>query len=249
MTLKLTDVAAVTVDASAAKLRRGTLTVTSDGGSRIAFTNLPAGTKVFRHGVLITQVGAGGTAAVPVGAGTTVIVLGQASSIGGSSKYSCVRPIGRLAGTTLGPVRLGMARAAVRKRFTRRTTGGRRNMDFFCTASHRIRVGYGSPKLPRGLTRKQRARINGRAILVVTASHHYALRGVRPGTRLTAAARRRLHVGPRFHVGKNFWYLTRNPGARGVLKVRGNQIEEIGIADARLTRTRAAARRFFRSFD
>jgi hypothetical protein len=86
-----------------------------------------------------------------------------------------------------------MKRAAVRKRFTRRTTGGRRDMDFFCTASHRIRVGYPSATLLRSVTRAQRRRISGRAILVA--------------------------------------------------------IQEIGIADARLTRSRQAARRFFRSFD
>jgi pimeloyl-ACP methyl ester carboxylesterase len=249
MTLKLTDVAGLTVDAAAANLRRGTVTVRSDGPSRIGFTNLPNGTKVFRDGLLITQVGAGGTAAVPIDSGTAVIVLGPASSVGGTSKFSCVRPTGRLRGTRLGPVTLGMARAAVRTRFNRRTTGGRVNMDFFCTASHRIRVGYGSAQLPRGLSRAQRRRINGRAILVVTASHHYALSGVRPGTRLTATVRRRLHAGHPFHVGRNYWYLARDPGGRGVLKVRRGLIQEIGIADARLTRTRSAARRFFRSFD
>ena len=249
MTLKLTDVAGLTVDAQAAKLRRGTITVHSDGDSRIAFTGLSSGTKVFRHGVLIKRVGSDGTAAVPVKSGSTVIVLGGPASVGGSSKYSCARPTGHLLGRQLGPVALGMKRAAVRKRFTRRTTGGRRNMDFFCTASHRIRVGYPSAKLLRSLGSKQRRRVSGRAILVLTASHHYALRGVRPGTRLTRKIWRRLHIGRQFHVGKNHWYLASGPGSRGVLKVRRGVIQEIGIADARLTRNRQAARRFFRTFD
>jgi hypothetical protein len=223
--------------------------VDSDGTSRVGFTQLPQGTKVFRHGALVAQVGADGTATVPLGAGTTVIVLGSASSVGGSSKYSCVQPAGRLSGRRLGPVQLGMKRTAVRKRFARRTTGGRRNMDFFCTASHRIRVGYPSTKLLRDISRPRRRRVNGRAILVLTASHHYALRGVRPGARLTRKLQRRLHAGRQFHVGKNRWYLVAEPGSRGVLKVRGGVIQEIGIADARLTRNRAAARRFFRSFN
>jgi hypothetical protein len=248
MTLKLTDVAGLTIDARAAKLQRGTITVHSDGTSRVGFTQLPQGTKVFRHGALVAQAGPDGTAAVPVGSGTTVIVLGPASSVGGSSKYSCAQPTGSLSGRRLGPVQLGMKRAAVRKRFARRTTVGRRNMDFFCTASHRIRVGYPSAKLLRSLTRSQRRRVSGRAILVLTASHRYALRRVRPGARLTLKLKRRLHVGRPFRVGKNRWYLVAEPGSRGVLKVRGDRIEEIGIADARLTRNRAAARWFLRSF-
>jgi hypothetical protein len=142
-----------------------------------------------------------------------------------------------------------MKRAAVRKRFTRRTTGGRRDMDFFCTASHRIRVGYPSATLLRNLTAAQRRRVSGRAILALTASHHYALRGVHPGAQLTAKLRRRLHVGRQFHVGQNRWYLVAEPRSRGVLKVRSGTIQEIGIADARLTRNRQAARQFFRSFD
>ena len=221
----------------------------SDGASHVGFAHLPQGTKVFRHGALVAQVGSAGTAEVAVSAGTTVIVLGSAASVGGSSKYSCVQPTGSLSGRRLGPVTLGMTRAAIRKRFTRPTTGGRRDMDFFCTASRRIRVGYASAALSRSLTRAQRRRVSGRAILVLTASRHYTLRGVHPGTRLTAKLQRRLHVGRQFHVGQNRWYLVAEPGSRGVFKVRRGTIQEIGIADPRLTRNRRAARRFFRSFD
>jgi hypothetical protein len=116
-------------------------------------------------------------------------------------------------------------------------------------AAYRIRVGYPSATLLRSVTRAQRRRISGRAILVLTASHHYALRGVHPGARLTAKLQRRLHVGRQFHVGQNRWYLVAETGSRGVLKVGRGAIQEIGIADARLTRSRQAARRFFRSFD
>jgi dienelactone hydrolase len=249
MTLKLADVAGLTVDARTAKLPLGTITVTSDGASRIAFTGLQRGTKVFRHGALVAQVGLAGTAEVPIRAGTTVIVLGPASSVAGSSKYACGQPIGRLLGRRLGPVTLGMRRAIVRRRFTRRTAGARRHMDFFCRASHRIRVGYPSATLLRRLSRSQRRQVSGRAILVLTASHHYALRGVRPGARLTRRLARRLRLRRPFHVGKNRWYLAAEPGSRGVLKVRRHVIREIGIADPRLTRNRRAARRFLRSFD
>jgi hypothetical protein len=84
-------------------------------------------------------------------------------------------------------------------------------------------------------------------VLALTANRFYALRGVRPGTRLATVARH-LRVGRSFHVGRNTWYLTAGRRIRGVLKVRHGVIEEIGVAWTRLTRTRAQGRRFLRSF-
>lgn len=104
-------------------------------------------------------------------------------------------------------------------------------MDFFCPARRGIRVGY----------------IHGHAVLVLTANRHYALHGVRADTRLSRVARR-LRVSRPFHVGRNTWYVTANGPSRGVLKVRHGVIEEVGIAPARLVRSRAAGRRFFCSF-
>jgi hypothetical protein len=164
-----------------------------------------------------------------------------------SKKFSCKKPSGRLAGRSLGPIRLGMTRARTRRLFTRSSTRGRRDMDFFCPARRGIRVGYASPALTRHLSRAQRRRVAGRAVLILSANRHYALHGVRPDTRLVRV-RRRLHVGQAFHVGRNFWYVVANGASRGVLKVRHGMIQEVGIADLRLTRGRAAARRFFRSF-
>ena len=69
-----------------------------------------------------------------------------------------------------------------------------------------------------------------RAVLVLTANSHYALRGVRPGARLAAVAHR-LRVDKGFHIGLNWWYLTPDGSSRGVLKVRHGVIEAIGVAD------------------
>ena len=85
-------------------------------------------------------------------------------------------------------------------------------------------------------------------MLLLTANPYYALRGARPGVRLSAVARH-LGVGRGFQVGLNWWYLTPNGNSRGVLKVRHGTIEEIGIADKQLTRSRQATQRFLNSFD
>jgi len=165
-----------------------------------------------------------------------------------AGRQACGKPSGRLAGRSLGPVTLGMTRARARRRFARYSTRGRRYMDFFCQAGRNgIRAGYPSPKLLRRLSRAERRRVRGRVVLVLTASRHYALRGVRPGARLAAVARR-LAVGKGFHIGLNWWYLAPGGSRRAVLKVRHGIIEEIGIADKQLTNNRRADSRFLRSF-
>ncbi|MGA9859679.1 MAG: prolyl oligopeptidase family serine peptidase [Solirubrobacteraceae bacterium] len=249
MTLTLTDVAGLTVDTAAAHLRTGTITVPSDGATRLAFTHLLGGTPVSVNGHRVTAAAADGTAAVSLAKGTSIVVLGGGGTGAGSraQTFSCARPSGGLTAHGLGPVRLGMSRAAVRRHFARSSTRGRRDMDFFCPARRGIRVGYGSRALVRRLPRAQARRLSGHAVLVLTANRHYALRGVRVGARV-ARVRRRLGLGRPFTVGRNRWYLAADGRGRGVLKVRRGVIEEIGIANAPLTRGRAAARRFLRSF-
>jgi hypothetical protein len=142
-----------------------------------------------------------------------------------------------------------MNRSRAHHLFARWSTRGRRYMDFFCLSPIGIRAGYPSPALLRALPRKERRQVQGRVVLVLTANHHYALRGVHPGARLANVARR-LGIGKGFGIGLNWWYLTPNGPSHGVLKVRHGIIEEIGIADKRLTgsKSRAVLRRFLKSF-
>jgi hypothetical protein len=177
----------------------------------------------------------GATASITAGGGTP-------------APYACYRPSGGLAGTSLGPARLGMTRAAVRRRFAARDRRGRRYIDLYCVGHNSLRVGYATPALLRALPRAQRGRLSGRAVLLLTSSRHFALRGVRPHTRLTRALERRLRVGRPYHVGRNFWYLIAAGPARGVLKVQHGEIGEVGIATRSLTSPRKRAARFLRSF-
>jgi hypothetical protein len=120
-------------------------------------------------------------------------------------------------------------------------------MDFFCLTPIGIRVGYASTKLRHGLTSAAWRRVRGRVVIATTANQHYALHGVRPGTPVVKAEHR-LHLGHPFHVGLNHWYLTPGRLVRALVKVRHGRIEEIGIANGRLTSNRAATARFLRSF-
>jgi hypothetical protein len=90
--------------------------------------------------------------------------------------------------------------------------------------------------------------VRGRIVIALTANPFYALDGARPGMRVAAVARR-LKLGKRLHIGLNDWYIAPRPAANGVLKVRRDLIQEIGIIDKRLTRGRTAQGRLLTSFN
>lgn len=169
------------------------------------------------------------------------------SPTSGSSRFSCSSPTGRIARRSLGPVSLGMTRAQTTRLFASFSTRGHRYEDFFCPTSRGIRVGYASPALLRQLDTDARRGLSGRVVLVLTASTHYAIRGVHAESRL-ATARRHLKLQPVFHVGQNDWYLAADGEVRAVLKVRRGVVQEIGIADNDLTAPRRRAAAFLRSF-
>jgi hypothetical protein len=188
---------------------------------------------------------------------TFELVVGAPGTVGSTTSRAggrggagvCQKATGRLAGRTLGRLKLGMARAHARKLFVHWSTRSRRDdMDFFFVCPKGIRAGYPSAGLLRTLSKRERRAVKGRAVILLTADRHYALHGVKPATRL-AKVRRRLHVGRGYKIGLNTWYLVSNGASRGVLKVRHGVILEIGIADKQLTGagTRATAR-FLRAF-
>ncbi len=161
----------------------------------------------------------------------------------------CAPVTGRLSGTRLGPVALGQSRGRVRHELRSYRRRSRRDFDFFCLRRGAgIRVGYPSRRLLRSLPRAPRHRVNGRAVLLLTANRHYHWGHIRPGERV-ARARRTVRLGHGYRVGRNVWYLLAvRARARGVLRVSGGRVQEVGVADRRLTAGRAAAARFLRSF-
>jgi hypothetical protein len=153
---------------------------------------------------------------------------------------------GSLNGRKLGPVRLGMTRKVVRRRFPRSSLHALRYTDRFCGGANRLSVGYPRAPLLHGLTRRQRRRLRGHVVLILTSSPSYRLRGVRVDERERRAARRLRFRHPYRH-GHDRWYLFRAHGVRYVVIVRRGIIRQIGIASPLLTRTRPAARRFVRT--
>ncbi|HKO26104.1 MAG TPA: hypothetical protein VJU80_01485, partial [Solirubrobacteraceae bacterium] len=168
---------------------------------------------------------------------------------GAGGRGVCQKATGRLAGRTLGRLKLGVTRAHARKLFVHWSTRGRHDdMDFFFICPKGIRAGYPSAALLRSLSKRERRAVKGRAVILLTANRHYALHGVKQGARL-ARVRRRLHVSRGYKIGLNTWYLVPNGHSRGVLKVRHGVIFEVGIANKRLTTGgRRAILRFLKAF-
>jgi hypothetical protein len=161
-------------------------------------------------------------------------------------RATCSAPTGRLTGSHLGPVALGARRSGLRARFARFSIRG--NFDVLCLRGSGIRVGYLSARSLRKLSVRQRRRYARRAVIALTANRHYALRGLRPGTRLTTgAAARRLHAVATYRTAGVTWYLTSARGARGVFRVRRGVVTQIGVVSQGLT-NRATARRFLAAF-
>jgi hypothetical protein len=75
MTLRLTDVSGLTLDARSARLERGTITVVSDGRTRFVIARLRPGTEVLEHHRVVARAGKNGVAVVSLRKGTTVLVL------------------------------------------------------------------------------------------------------------------------------------------------------------------------------
>ena len=166
---------------------------------------------------------------------------------GSISGTACQAATGALAGQSLGPLRLGMTRAAARRRIAHFATRGRRDMDFFCLSPVGIRAGYASARIVRPLAPGARRRLLGSVVVLLTSDQRYSIRGIFPGERLAAA--RPLHLSRPLRIGRNTWYVFADGSARGVFKTAGGVIEEIGIANRSLTSTARAARRFLGAFE
>ena len=146
----------------------------------------------------------------------------------------------------VGRARLGRRRATVKQTFG--ASGSyRRYVDRFCLrGGGAIRVGYLSPKGLSQLSRSERRRLRGRAVLVLSSGARTTVGGVRPGTTLRALRRR--YRGIRgVRVGRNVWYSVRTRGSTRVFKVQGGRVTEVGLADGRVSANRVLLRRLLLS--
>jgi hypothetical protein len=157
----------------------------------------------------------------------------------GKGRASCPVATGKVSSRRLGLVTLGMTRTKARHVYRKSHDKKGRFNDLFCLTPHGVQVDYASTALLKTLSKKQGAKLRRRVVSVTTANHHYAIRGIRPGTSTLKTARRKLKLSGPIHVNHQTWYLARFGSSTAVLKVRGGRVREIGIADTALTRAKS----------
>lgn len=178
----------------------------------------------------VTASNGGGSSAASASAPVIVAVKGT---------LNCPKPSGQVSGRAVGPLSLGMKQGRARGVLSRFAVTSNHFDDFCLYGGWGIRVGYPTARLLRSVPRGQRSKLAQTIVIALTANPFYALNQVSPGMSL-AAVQSRVHLGKRFHIGANDWYVVPGGAANGVLKVRGGVVQEIGLVSRQLTRNRKA---------
>ena len=158
----------------------------------------------------------------------------------------CANVRGSVKGRRFHRARIGSRRSTNARRYpTRRRRGA---FDHFCLSDgSRIRVGYPTRRLNRGVNRRVRSRVRGKAILTLTNSRRFRKNRIRVGSS-ARTVRRRLRGERRVRSGRVTFYVGRGRSARPVFRVIRNRVREIGIASSTLTKSRRRTARFLRSY-
>ncbi len=108
-------------------------------------------------------------------------------------------------------------------------------------------IGYPTARMNRPLGRSERRRVRNRAVLALTTSRRYRIRGVTRGSSVRSL-RRRVRGERRLRVGRNVWYLARGRYSTLAFRTRGGRVREVGLADRQLTRTMRGSKHVLRAW-
>lgn len=161
------------------------------------------------------------------------------------AKATCPAATGSVTGTSLGPVKLGMTAAKVRKSHTQTYKAAGSYKGSLCLSPTGINLVYAPPKLLASLKAAARKHYKGGLVFAYTTNAHYAVSGIRVGSKLTAA-RKALHGGTELTVGGTSWYVALHGSVAVVLTVKHGSITRLGVAVRALNGTRAEQLRFLR---
>jgi len=226
----------------------------TDAGDRLTFARLagPSWLSVGADGSL-----SGTPTDGEVGSTTVRVRVADPSGLVDEASYAvvvdpipprrCPTASGAARGTSLGPVRLHRRRATQRKALptmTRAKTG----IDSTCLAGGgSLRAVYPTRKLTRRLKKSVSKLVRDRAVLLLSSSRRQSVARIKPRDR-QSLMRRRLRGERRYVVGRTAWFFADAERVRLIYSVRNGRVREVGIADLRVTRGRAAQKRFLRAW-
>jgi hypothetical protein len=165
----------------------------------------------------------------------------------GAPTPGCPAGSGTARGTRLGPLKLGMTRAQAERALPQSTKHATTSEERFCLTPAGLTVGYASSKTLASLPARHRARYRGKVVWISTASAKYTLARVRPGTKLTAATRRRLKLGKAVTIGHDRWYLAPHGSVTAIIGTHAGRVTTIAIALRQLAHTHTAQRALLRA--
>jgi hypothetical protein len=177
-------------------------------------------------------------ARAPDPAGNTSSTNSPSPGVGASpTAGGCLSPAARVRARRLGPARLGRTRRAQRGVLRGSNMRSKGRLDRYClVGGGSLRIGYA----PRG-------RLKGRVVLVAGSGARFSLKGVKPGMS-EADGKRRLGPARRVPIGGDIWHVARRGRVLRLMRTRRGLVKEIGIADARMTGSRAGTKRFLQSW-
>jgi WD40 repeat protein len=154
----------------------------------------------------------------------------------------CPAATGTASGEKIGLLSLGMTRAQARRAEPHSDITTHKSDELFCLTPSGIEVGFATPSLLSALPSRKRAQYTGRVIWITTANARYAIRGIRAGESVKAAAKR-VKLGKPIAAGGHDWYVLSDGRVAAIVEASKGIVTEVGIANTTLTRTGAARKK------
>jgi WD40 repeat protein len=194
--------------------------------------------------------------------GTTVTCVGIAHNRGGAgvsaashgikiavqAASGCPAATGTASGEKIGPLSLGMTKAQARRAEPHSDITAHKSRELFCLTPSGIEVGFATTSLLSTLPSQERSKYTGRMVWIMTANARYAIRGIRAGETVRAAAKH-VKLGKPIVAGGHDWYVLSDGGVAAIIKASKGIVAEVGIANTTLTRTGAARKKLVGSVE
>ena len=139
----------------------------------------------------------------------------------------CPQATGKIEGTTLGLVHLGVSAASVRHVYRFSVHKSAAHAEYFCFSPAGTYVGYASSGLIHALDLSPR--LHGDVVWTTSGNPRYEISGIRVGATLKAVKHAVRH-GSLYRLGGVDWYVAANKAATVLVQLRSDLVVQVGIA-------------------